>query len=177
MLLFSRIMEATVYAYEPVPANCALFERNLALNPSLGKNIRLFNKAVTGTPQERVELHMETQAANSVIASVYEDFDRQNRFTLQVPAIALSDILEEHQIEHVDLLKIDCEGSEYPIIYETPASCWEKIKFLVVEVHDLDRNQRNVSHLAGCLQSHGYEVVSAPAHGNCHTLEAVWKKK
>lgn len=177
MLLFSKITEATVYAYEPVPANCTLFQQNMALNPSLDKHIRLFNKAVTGTPKETVELFMETDVASSVIASVYDDFDRQNRFALRVPAISLEQILNECQIERVDLLKIDCEGSEYPIIYETPTSCWRKINLLSIEVHDLDRDRRNVDELARYLKSLGYEVVSAPAHSNCHTLEAVRRNK
>jgi FkbM family methyltransferase len=177
MLLFSKMAEATVYAYEPIPSNYALFQQNIALNPSLVNRIRLFNKAVTGTPQESVELFIETDTENSVIASIYADFDRQNHFTLRVPAISLRQILEESQIERADLVKIDCEGSEYPIIYETPASCWGKITLLTIEVHDLDQDQRNVGHLTRFLESQGYEVVSAPVHGNCHTLEAVRRNK
>jgi FkbM family methyltransferase len=173
MMLFSKIAEATVYAYEPIPSNCDLFRQNIALNPSLEKQIHLFNKAVTGIPQESVELYMEYDAANSVIASVFADFDRQNKFTLRVPAISLQQLLEESRIERVDLLKIDCEGSEYPIIYDSPASCWAKINFLTIEVHDLDRDRRNVGQLSEFLTSQGYEVVSEPAHDNCHSLEAV----
>jgi FkbM family methyltransferase len=175
MLLFSKVPDATVYAYEPIPSNCILFQQNIALNPSLGGRIHLFNKAVTGTPQEAVELFMETDAENSVIASVYPDFDRQNHFTQRIPAISLQQILEENGIARADLVKMDCEGSEYPIIYETPASCWRKIGLLTIEVHDLDREQRNVGHLTRFLESQGYEVVSAPAQSNCHTLEAVRK--
>ena len=177
MLLFSKIREATVYAYEPVPANYALFQQNIARNPSLGNRIHLFNKAVTGTPKEAVELFMETEVANSVIASVYSDFDGQNHFTLRVPAISLGQILEQTGIEQADLVKIDCEGSEYPIIYETPASCWGRIRLLTIEVHNLDKDQRNVGHLTRFLESQGYEVVSASAHSNCHTLVASRKNK
>ncbi len=177
MLLFSKIADATVYAYEPIPSNYALFQQNIALNPALGDRIHLFNKAVTGTPQEAVELFMETDTANSVIASVFSDFDRQNQFTLRVPAISLGQILGESQIEHVDLLKIDCEGSEYPIIYETPLSCWGKISVMTIEVHDLDKEQRNVGYLARYLESLGYEVVSVPAQSNCHTLEAIRRNR
>jgi len=177
MMLFSKMTEATVYAYEPMPNNYKLFQQNIALNPSLANRIHLFNKAVTGASQEFVELHMETEAENSVIASVYSDFDHKNQFTLRVPAISLRQILEETGIERADLVKIDCEGSEYPILYETPASCWGKINFLTVEVHDLDRDQRNVGHLARFLESQGYEVVSAPAHDNCHSLEAMRKNR
>jgi FkbM family methyltransferase len=177
MMLFSKMAEATVYAYEPIPSNCSLFQQNVALNPSLGNRIHLFNKAVTGKPQEFVELFMETEAENSVIASIYSDFDRKNHFTLRVPAISLCQILEETGIERADLVKIDCEGSEYPIIYDTPASCWGKMTFLTVEVHDLDQDRRNVGHLTRFLESQGYQVVSAPAHSNCHTLEAIRKNK
>jgi FkbM family methyltransferase len=177
MLLFSKIEEATVYAYEPIPSNYTLFQQNIALNPSLGKHIHLFNRAVTGIPREAIELFMETDVANSVIASVYSDFDRQNRFTLRVPAISLGQILEECQIERFDLVKIDCEGSEYPILYETPVCCWEKINLLTVEVHDLDQDQRNVGCLSLFLKSRGYEVVSAPVHDNCHSLEAIRRNK
>jgi hypothetical protein len=45
-----------------------------------------------------------------------------------------------------------------------------------IEVHDLDKYQRNVSHLARYLESQGYQVASVPVHSNCHALEAVRKK-
>lgn len=177
MLLFSKMAEATVYAYEPILANYELFQENVALNPFLGDRIHVFNKAVTGIPQEAVELFMETDTENSVIASVYGDFDRQNRFTQRVPSISLLQILEENGIARADLVKIDCEGSEYPIIYETPFACWEKMPLLTIEVHDLDPDRRNVGYLSRFLENRGYEVASAPAHDNCHTLEAIRKNK
>jgi FkbM family methyltransferase len=175
IMLFSKLADATVYAYEPIPSNYKLFQQNVALNPSLAGRIHLFNKAVTGSPQEFVELHMETEKENSVIASIYSDFDHKNHFDLRVPAVSLRQILEENRIERADLVKIDCEGSEYPILYETPAACWGKIKFLTVEVHDLDQDKRNVDHLTRFLESQGYDVVSTHAHDNCHSLEALRK--
>src|SRR5208337_2648636 len=75
-----------------------------------------------------------------------------------------------------DLVKIDCEGSEYPIIYETPAACWDKVSVLAIEVHDLDEHQRNAGYLTGFLESQGYEVVSTRTHGNCHALEPSEKR-
>jgi FkbM family methyltransferase len=173
LLLFSAISDATVYAYEPIAANYALFREHIDLNPLLAQHIQLFNKAVTGSAATEVELFMETDAENSVIASVYSDFDRQNKFSQKVPAISLAQILEQNNIAHADLVKIDCEGSEYPILYETPASCWEKMPLLTIEVHDLDAETRNVRHLSQFLQQHGYQVASVHAHSNCHTLEAI----
>ncbi len=40
----------------------------------------------------------------------------------------------------------------------------------------MDKDQRNMSHLARYLERQGYQVVSAPVHSNCHALEAVRKK-
>jgi len=173
MILFSKIKTASLYAYEPIPSNYALFNKNIALNPGLQNNIQLFNKAVTGTAQASVELFLESATENSVIASVYKDFDKQNKYSIKVPAISLEQIVQENKLESIDLVKIDCEGSEYPIIFETSPAVWKKIKKLVIEVHNLDNEKRNVNYLANYLQANGYTVDSFPAHSNCYFLQAV----
>lgn len=173
--LFSKINDATVYAYEPIASNYELFRKNIALNPGLDKNIHLYNKAVTGTPQENIELYMEAASDNSVIASVYTDFDAQNKHIIRVPAISLAQVFEQNQIEKVDLLKMDCEGSEYPIIYETPAAVWTKIQQLNVEVHNLDNDKRNVNALQQFLEQQNFSVQTAFAHASCYALTAVKK--
>lgn len=173
IMLFSKMKNATVYAYEPVPSNYELFKENISLNPSLQNKIHLFNKAVTGTAQDYVELYMETDTENSVIASVYADFDKQNKHTIKVPGISLQQIIDQNKLDTIDLIKIDCEGSEYPIIYETPADTWKKIKMLTIEVHNLDNDKRNAGYLGQFLREKGFTVNSVPAHSNCYFLEAV----
>ncbi|MEP7278835.1 MAG: FkbM family methyltransferase [Bacteroidota bacterium] len=173
VILFSKIKTATVYAYEPILSNYQLFTKIIAMNPDLQNKIHLFNKAVVGTPQGDVELFMETASDNSVIASVYADFDTQNRHSIKVPAISLEQLITENSLLRVDLLKVDCEGSEYPIIYETPAHVWDKIQQLTIEVHNLDQETRNVDFLNRFLQEKGYTTVQEPAHTNCFTLMAV----
>ena len=175
IMLFSKIKDATVYAYEPIKVNYELIKTNISLNPGLEKKIHLFNKAVTGTPTESVELFMEHSGDNSVIASIYSDFDQQNKFTTKVPAISLQQIIESNGFSKIDLLKVDCEGSEYPIIYETPAALWKKVNRLTIEVHNLDNDTRNSDYLGKFLQQQGYEVDSHFVHANCYALNAVRK--
>jgi len=127
---------------------------------------------VTGTPQGDVELFMETASDNSVIASVYADFDTQNQHTIRVPSISLQQITEDNNLSRIDLVKVDCEGSEYPIIYETPDALWNKINMLTIEVHNLDREKRNADFLGHFLQQKGYSINIEPAHTNCFTLIA-----
>lgn len=172
VILFSKIKTATVYAYEPILSNYQLFAKIIDMNPALQNKIHLFNKAVVGSPRGDIELFMETASDNSVIASVYADFDVQNRHTIKVPAISLEQIITENKLLRVDLLKVDCEGSEYPIIYETPSHVWDKIQQLTIEVHNLDQEKRNVDFLNQFLQNKGYTTVQEPAHTNCFTLTA-----
>jgi FkbM family methyltransferase len=175
VMLFSKIKDATVYAYEPIPKNFELFKTNISLNPGLEKNIHLFNKAVTGTPCDNVELFMEHSTDNSVIASIYSDFDQQNKYSTKVPAISLQEIINGNGFSRVDLLKVDCEGSEYPIIYETPAAIWSKVNRVAIEVHNLDNDTRNADYLGKFLQQQGFEVESQFVHANCYALMGVRK--
>jgi FkbM family methyltransferase len=172
IMLFSKRKDATVYAYEPIPSNYELFKKNISLNPGLQPQIHLFNKAVTGVPQEYVDLFMETSDDNSVIASVYDDFDTQNQYRLRVPAISLSEIVKGNQLQQIDLLKVDCEGSEYPILYETAPEIWDKIKRLFIEVHNLDNDKRNATSLGEFLKQKGFEVKTEFAHTSCYALSA-----
>jgi FkbM family methyltransferase len=175
MMLFSKIKDATVYAYEPIPVNYELFKKNISFNPGLEKQIHLFNKAVTGKPVESVELFMEHSAENSVIASIYSDFDQQNKYSLKVPAISLEEIINGNGFNRIDLLKVDCEGSEYPIIYETSAATWSKVDRLTIEVHNLDNDRRNHNYLGEFLKQQGFNVESQFVHVNCYVLDAVRK--
>jgi FkbM family methyltransferase len=50
----------------------------------------------------------------------------------------LSEFLAEHRIPRVDLLKIDAERSEQPILAGLAEDDWPKIRQLVVEVHEGD---------------------------------------
>lgn len=175
IMLFSKVKDATVYAYEPIPVNYELFKTNISLNSGLSNHIHLYNKAVTGKPQDHVELFMEHSAENSVIASVYSDFDQQNKYSIKVPAISLEEIFKSNDLNRVDLLKVDCEGSEYPIIYETPAALWAKVNRLTIEVHNLDNDKRNADYLGKYLQQQGFDVDTQFAHANCYALNAVRK--
>lgn len=59
------------------------------------------------------------------------------------------------QIPPPIMLKIDCEGSEYEILYNSDLS---KMDIIVGEWHDLDNEQRNGPSLMKFLQESGYNV-------------------
>jgi hypothetical protein len=94
----------------------------------------------------------------------------------RVPCWALYQVFKEVFISDfydIDLLLKKLQARPVVVDIGANAGC---ISVRAIEVHDLDKDQRNVSHLARYMESHGYQVVSAPVHSNCHALEAVRKK-
>ncbi len=172
MLLLSKRPDANVFAYEPIQHNVELFKNNLRLNPSIQEQVHLHHLAVTGQPVEYIVLYKEADSENSVTASVFQDFESHNLKSVSVKAISLARIMEENKLEHIDFLKLDCEGSEYPIVYDSPRDIWEKIKSIFLEVHPMDTDKRNFQAMNEFLISIGYQTSFKLANNGCHALHA-----
>jgi FkbM family methyltransferase len=171
-LLLSQKTDARIYAYEPIEKNVTLFNNNLLLNPSIKKNVNLFHRAVTGKPVEFIVLYKEADSDNSVTASVFQDFETHNLKSVSVRATSLAQIMNDNNLECIDFLKLDCEGSEYPIVYDSPPEIWKKINRIFLEVHNLDKEKRNFEALNNFLMSAGYRTSSQIAKNGCYALYA-----
>src|SRR6185369_2391788 len=55
--------------------------------------------------------------------------------TYNCPIKTLSDVIRELDIEHIDLLKIDVEGSEFDVLSGIQDADWGRIKQIAIEVH------------------------------------------
>jgi FkbM family methyltransferase len=173
MMLFSKLTNAKVFAYEPIVENYTLFQANVKRNKIMADKVTVFNRAVTGSPIDEVTIYKEVESDNSVTASIYTDFADTNHNTIKVKAITLQQIIESNNLESVDLLKLDCEGSEYPIIYETPKYVWDKVKMVFMEDHPLDKDKRNHEAAIGFLKALGFTCSSLPADNGCFGVLAV----
>ena len=171
--LLSKIGEATIYAYEPMPANVRTFRQTLEQNAALQQNVRLFQMAVTGKPLDKLDLYAEAEENNQVVASAFAGFNGNNTQKITVPCITLTDIIRSNGLESVDLLKLDCEGSEYDIIYNTDPALVRRVQKMVVEVHDLDKDQNNITTFDTYVRSLGYDTTYTPINSFCYALEAV----
>lgn len=77
------------------------------------------------------------------------------RVTCQLRTV--SDIIREHEIQQIDLLKVDVEKSELDVLLGIEDRDWQKIKQVVVEVHDLDGRVEKITAL---LQEHGLSKIT-----------------
>lgn len=171
VILLSKTGQADILAFEPIPANVMRFQYLLERNPWLKPFIRLDPRAVTGQPVEMLTLYAEDGEVSQTVASVFADFHENNTRKIEVPSLSLTEILENE--ESVDMLKLDCEGSEYDILYHTSPVLIRRIGRILAEVHDLDTNRRNVQEMSRFLTSAGFRVATEWLQPRCYMLTAV----
>ncbi|MBX3047496.1 MAG: FkbM family methyltransferase [Anaerolineales bacterium] len=103
-LLFARAVGAQgrVFAFEPLPANQARLQRNLALNPSLPVEL-VPAAAAERSGRSLFALHGSDDMGRLHAGSPVAD-------TIEVETIAVDDFTSTHPAPH--LIKIDVEGAE-----------------------------------------------------------------
>jgi hypothetical protein len=89
-------------------------------------------------------------------------------------------IMDEHGLEVVNLLKMDCEGSEFEILADIDPRHWARIDRLAMEYHLGGNRRRN--ELVAVLERNGFEVdLGAPwfdrAFGRVARIGALWARK
>jgi FkbM family methyltransferase len=162
-----------VYAYEPIPEFYRLMQENIRIN-RLEHAVQCFNVAVAADQGLR-ELFLESRTF-SFPTFLPSDADRATR-TLSVPCVSLAGILDSHALERVDLLKMDCEGAEYEILYGTPDQHLERIREIRMEYHNLPSERCHGDALGTFLRSRGYEVTLTPTPSAAATSGNLWARK
>jgi len=114
-----------VLCVEPEPNNLALLRHNLAPYPQ----VEILAAAVW--PQAgTVRLHNPVDPRNTG-ASQVQAFARTSDDATSVPAVALDDLLI--RLGQVQLVKLDCEGAEWPLLDE--ATQWQRVQAICGEYH------------------------------------------
>lgn len=142
-----------VYSFEPSPENFALLNKNIETN-NLAKRITSFNIAVTDGKKKTVTLNFHP--SNFGMHSVIFDYDLGEKGERhEVKAISLEKIFYENKIKMCQILKLDCEGAEYEILFSTPKKILVKIKNIVMEYSDDDQ----IDKLKKFLKNAGFQTM------------------
>ena len=103
-----------VYSVEAFPPIYDVFKKNIALNGIT--HIEAINCAVSGEDGTLEMVKGTSIGGNIVFDLISEDTDLKDVATVSVEKFKLATIFEKYGIDHIDLMKIDCEGSEGDII-------------------------------------------------------------
>jgi FkbM family methyltransferase len=148
--------ESRIVTVEPSAHNVSVLSANVQ---QMGlRHIEVVHGAVSSS-SGKVDLHI-TKAHNcSLIASHARAMGDDGELTKErINSFSLSDILDKSRFDTVDVLKMDCEGAEYAIVYDTADDVFKRIHLLMMEFHDLKDAARSGLAMAKRLQSIGYRI-------------------
>jgi len=138
----STVGSFTLWASRHSPGSTVVaVEPNPDLYPYLVENIRMNGLA------HRVTVVAAALGASSGVAAVAseEPFSTRMRFVPVAPSsrplarlLSLEDLFAEMRLERCDLLKIDCEGSEYDVLLAAPDSVLVRVETVICEYHPVD---------------------------------------
>ena len=150
-----------IYALEPFADSFELLKTNIALNEV--NNVVPLPLAISGTTGELL-LEATGEAVQHTTTS--STVAGRSSGVLHVQAKSLDDFFAEQQIETCVFLKVDCEGSEFDILFNSSAETLARIKRIGLEFHN-GYTAFNDQDLANFLERHGFAVTRQrnPVHG------------
>lgn len=127
--LAHRYPRATVHSFEPIPANVEILQKNAAYEPRI--QVHPFG---LGEKDEMLTFKLQGYEAHNLgTYSMFPDADASGGVTAQVRNAAVA--LREKGIAHADVIKIDTEGAEYPILTALPTELISKASWIYGELH------------------------------------------
>ena len=139
--------DANIYAYEPNGISHQLYQKNIAINDMTG--VTVYKKGIS-YEKDRTTLVKDLASTGGDILVTEDMWDRATSklkiacfnpaasYVLSFENIELSTIEEEmvrNQIDHIDLLKLDCETSEINIVRDMLPETAKKIGMIIGEYH------------------------------------------
>jgi FkbM family methyltransferase len=172
-----------LYAFEPAPPVFALLQKNLAslgaraqlfnvgVSDQAGQLELTYYPLSTGMSSFHADVADEQAVLGAIIANQFAQSELggaeattateellELRFTKRHFTCAirtLSDVIDEHGVERIDLLKIDVQKSEAAVLNGIAARHWPRIRQVVVETHDIDGR---IDAICALLRKQGFTV-------------------
>jgi len=136
-LFFAQRGARRVFCVEPAPDNFRLLEQNISQSSFKDKIVII--RAAILDKDGIVEFYTNNQnyAAHHVANSheFMKIYTRENS-KYNVQAMSFQSLIEYTGLEEVDVVKLDCEGSEYDILLGTPDSVLKRVRKYIIEYHN-----------------------------------------
>lgn len=122
------------------------------------ENYVLYNKAISKNDNETISFYEDLKSPYNG-SKIFNYF---NGFEHKIETITLETLMKKNDINYIDILKIDIEGSEYDILPSISDECYSKIKQITVEFHDFIDNSLKVKtqEIINKLEKLGFQRIS-----------------
>jgi len=155
------------------------------------ENIKTFNTALSNVTGE-VDFHSnQSSATNSILpshkegAAIWDVNLLDTVKKIKVPVTTVDDFMVTHNISHIDILKIDTQGTEYLVIEGALNSIKAgKIKLIYMEILTLPtyENQKKFDEILFLLRTNGFELyniynTSHTKNGTLRQVDAIFVSK
>ncbi|MGD2113572.1 MAG: amino acid adenylation domain-containing protein, partial [Acidobacteriota bacterium] len=181
LFLAHRDPSVRIYAFEPVPPifevlrlnteihgiPARLFDHGLASAPGTAtfgyfQNVSILSGRYVDADAERetVRRFLQTEARERSVAVSEAELERLlderlERRSFRCALKTLSQVIREHGVNRIDLLKVDVEKAEEDVLDGLSDEDWPKVRQLVAEVHDLDGR---LDRITSMLEARGFAV-------------------
>ncbi len=137
-----------VYAFEPESSNHAQLLKNIAANRFT--NIVPIKKAVGGTTGS-VLLHraVANKGGASIATAISDDVE-------PVDMVTLEEAMKMHGVEHINVLKVDIEGSEYALFEHVSLDTLRRVDRVEMETHPVEG--KRIEDMVTKLSNAGFTV-------------------
>ena len=143
--------EARIYCYEPEQSNFDCLKHNIDIN-RLADRVTAFRYAVASHSGPR---HLAVTAESLTNSFHSHPVDARHE---TVDCTTLRDIFASQRLDAIDLLKMNCEGTEYEILESCSWDDFKRIANIRLEYHNLGAQGRTGDSLARLLQTRGYRI-------------------
>ena len=140
-----------LYSFEPVPEYSNILKKNLSSNGL--ENVEIYELAVTD--QVGRDYFYQKGLSSGI---VFEEGAKK----FKVSTTTIDRFLSEEKIERIDLINMDCEGSELLVLEGARESLWKnKVKIFCEIHHDfLKQLGQSIEDIVEYLQRLGFQVQS-----------------
>jgi len=150
--LYYASMGAKVFAFEPIKAHFDAMIRNISLNPELSERIIPINAAIG--KDGPLKFYQSDQAEIAGGASFVYNTHGKNVKLSHAKGYSLESAFKEFNINHVDLLKMDCKGCEFSLTENT----LKNVDMVKIEFLSLD-NSHKLKDLLKILENAGFKYM------------------